>query len=121
MFLLAQTAEGCPKRFREENEEWSVDFLLDGQDIRCLATDPLNPTVVFAGRQEGGIFLSRDQGLSWQEVGLSEITVKSLAVGKVEANAVYAGTKSPASIYHSSDGGNTWQELKGFRKVRRWY
>jgi hypothetical protein len=78
--FISTNGRGVSRAIRGEDEKWSVDFLLDGQDIRCLATDPLNPTVVFAGRQEGGILLSRDQGLSWQEVGLSEITVKSLAV-----------------------------------------
>jgi hypothetical protein len=109
--FISTNGRWVSRAIREEDDKWSVDFLLDGQDIRCLATNPLNPTVVFAGRQEGGILLSRDQGLHWQNSGLSGVTIKSLAVGKVEANTVYAGTKSPASIYHSSDGGDTWQEL----------
>ncbi len=41
---------------------WSVEYPLKGQDVRCLAADPLNPGIVYAGTQGNGILRSEDNG-----------------------------------------------------------
>lgn len=118
--FLATTGSGLARAY-DGGEGWSVDVLLQDQDIRCLAVDPLDAGVTYAGTQGSGVFRSDDQGRSWQQAGLSGIIVKSLCASKTEPGTVYAGTKSPVAIYISRDRGGSWQELKGFRSARRWY
>jgi photosystem II stability/assembly factor-like uncharacterized protein len=91
---------------------------LSGSDVRCLATDPHQPGVVYAGTQGQGILRSTDRGQSWQPLGLEGIIIKSLALSPTEPGLLYAGAKSPATIYASRDGGENWSELEGFREIR---
>jgi len=96
---------------------WSVKYPLKGQDVRCLAADPLNPGVVYAGTQGNGIFRSEDNGETWTAAGLEGQIVKALAVSPHESGKIFAGTK-PAYLFVSSNHGQRWQELESFRHIR---
>ncbi len=49
------------------------------------------------------------------------MTVKSLAVSPHDPNIVYAGVK-PAGVIKSVDGGRTWHNLDGFKRIpNRWW
>jgi photosystem II stability/assembly factor-like uncharacterized protein len=105
------------------NGHWSVEFLLEGANVRCLATDPCNPNVVYAGTQGNGVFRSEDRGKTWQPSGMEGHIIKAIAVSPVEPSTVYAGTK-PAQVFVSRDGGTQWNELKAFRHIfsrRFWF
>jgi len=117
--FLATTGNGLA-RASYANGEWSVDFLLADQDVRCLAADPLNPNVVYAGTQGNGVLRSTDGGLTWAPAGLAGRAVKSLTVSKAEPGVVYAGTKPPA-LFVSRDGGANWNEIEPFRRIRSWW
>ena len=119
--FLATTGSGLARAESGANGDWTVEHLLQDQDLRCMTADPLNSHVVYAGTRGNGVLRSDDQGRSWQEAGLSSIIIKSLAVSKCEPGTVYAGTKSPTCIYVSRDNGANWTELEGFRSARRWY
>lgn len=114
--LLATTGSGLARAVHSAGGAWSVDLLLTDQDVRCLASDPLNPDMVYAGTQGNGVLRTADGGTTWRAAGLAERIVKSLAVSHVEPGVVYAGTK-PALVFVSRDGGQTWEELKSFRRI----
>jgi photosystem II stability/assembly factor-like uncharacterized protein len=119
--LLALAHNGVARAECDADGQWIVERVLSGQDVRCLDVDPLNPQVVYAGTQGQGVFCSEDGGRSWQPAGLQGVIVKSLAASRHQPGVVYAGTKSPALIYRSHDGGAQWEELTSFRRVRgRW-
>jgi hypothetical protein len=119
--FIAATREGLARAVRQANDEWSVEMLLENQDVRCLAADPLNPDVIYAGTQGNGVFRSDDRGSTWRPAGLAGQIVKSLAVSPHQPGLVYAGTK-PAHVYVSHDGGQTWTELDAFRRIPfRWW
>jgi hypothetical protein len=82
---------------------------LAGSGAQCLAVDPADPDVVFAGLREGGVRRSADGGGSWIDCELPEPGVFSLAVSAAD-RAVYAGTE-PSRLFHSGDLGETWSEL----------
>jgi photosystem II stability/assembly factor-like uncharacterized protein len=110
------------------NGAWQVAFPLTGQDLRCLTADPRYPHILYAGMQGQGVLRSQDAGQTWQPAGLAGRIVKSLAVSAFPGgNAtgtgrVFAGTKSPPSIFMSMDGGVNWTELEAFRRIRsRWF
>ena len=115
--FLATTGQGLVRASRHSHDEWSVEFLLTDQDVRCLAPDSVSPHVIYAGTQGNGVLRSRDGGKTWDAAGLRGQIVKSLAVSPVSPDTVYAGTK-PALLFVSRDGGASWTELASFRRIR---
>jgi hypothetical protein len=119
--FLATTSQGLARASQSASSEWSVEFLLSEQDVRCLAADPLNPRVIYAGTQGQGVLRSEDGGKTWRSVGLAGQIVKALAISRTQPGTVYAGTK-PAQLFVSRDGGASWTELASFRRIRsRWF
>ena len=121
--FLATTGQGLVRASRHSHDEWSVEFLLPDQDVRCLAVDPVDPQVIYAGTQGNGALHSRDGGQTWHAAGLRGQIVKALAVSPVSPGTVYAGTK-PALFFVSRDGGDSWTELASFRRIlsrRFWF
>ncbi len=95
-----------------------VDWvLITEQDVRCLASDPLDLEVLYAGTQGSGVLRSDDRGKTWHPAGLDGHIVKSLAVSRAEPGTIYAGTKPPL-VFASRDGGTHWTELVAFRHIR---
>lgn len=120
--FIATTGNGLARASHNSNGDWSVEFLLGNQDVRCLAANPLSPNVVYAGTHDSGVLRSSDGGKAWQPAGLDGRIVKAIAVSHAEPGVVYAGTKSPPLMFVSHDQGRNWQELEGFRRIRsRWF
>jgi hypothetical protein len=88
---------------------WTVELTLRGSGAQCLAADPADPDVVYAGLREGGVRRTTDGGRSWTDCALPAPGVFSLVVSAVDG-AVYAGTE-PSALYRSDDKGRTWREL----------
>jgi photosystem II stability/assembly factor-like uncharacterized protein len=80
-----------------------------GGIVKALAADPLEPGIVFAGTDGGGVFRSGDGGRHWVAMneGLTDLSVTALAVDPVHPATVYAGTGSHGA-FKSTDGGATW-------------
>jgi len=118
--ILAVTGQGVARALPASGPacgaSWSVEWMLRGQDVRCIAADPLHPAVIYAGTQGDGVLRSADGGQTWRAAGLAGRIVKSLAVNRVEPGVVYAGTK-PALVFVSRDGGERWEELTSFRRI----
>jgi len=114
--FIATTGDGLGRAEQDASGDWSVEFILQGQDVRCLAANPLNPQVVYAGTQGDGVLRSDDRGKTWRPAGLPETIVKSLAVSPHEPGLLFAGAK-PAYLFVSRDGGDSWHELDGFRHI----
>lgn len=99
---------------------WSVDFLLEGTEVCCLAADPHMPDRIYAGTQSSGVLRSDDRGSTWHPAGMKDHVVKAIAVSPIEPGLLVAGTR-PASVFISRDGGHSWMESASFKKVRRWF
>ncbi len=118
--LLATTRHGLVQATCDAHERWSVAALLSDQMVTCLAADPLNRMVVYAGTQGNGVLRSADGGQTWHAAGLAGRIVKALAVSPTQPGTLYAGTK-PARLFISHTGGRHWDELVAFRRIRaRW-
>ena len=115
--FIATTGNGLVRASRSPERKWSTESLIPEQDVRCLASDPLNQQVVYAGTQGSGVLRSEDRGRTWRPAGLEGQIVKSLAVSPSEPGAVYAGTKPPL-VFVLRDGGTHWTELYTFRRIR---
>jgi len=121
----------------DAGKSWNHLGLNDGQQIPALAVDPRNPDRVFAavlGHPYGpspdrGLYLSVDGGKNWKRVltkdantGASDVEIDpansdvvyasmwEVREGPWEDNNEFNG--SGGGLFKSTDGGNTWQQLK---------
>ena len=112
--------KGVARAWRRASGDWVRESTATEHKINCLAADPLNRGIVYAGTPDG-VLRSGDCGLTWQRSGMEGHAVKSLAVSPHDADVVYAGTR-PALMFVSRDGGQSWSELEGFRRIpNRWW
>lgn len=126
--FLSTTGNGLARAECKNHNDWQVEHLISGQIVNCLAIDPHYPDILFAGTQGQGVLRSQDAGKTWYPSGLSNRIVKSIAVSSFPAGSangpgrIYAGTKSPPSIFMSTDSGENWTELEAFRRIpSRWF
>lgn len=112
--LLATLGEGVVRAARGAGE-WATERVLVGLPVRCLSVSASG--VIWAGTQGDGVYRSDDDGRSWSAAGLEGEVVKALAPSPHDERVVYAGLK-PAAVAVTRNGGTSWEELEGFRKIR---
>ena len=112
--MYASTGDAIA-RLDESNGAWKVSLSLEGTGAQCLAVDPRDPEVVYAGLREGGLRRTSDGGRSWVDCDLPAPGVFSVALSAADG-AVYAGTE-PSALFRSDDGGGTWRELKALLEL----
>ena len=118
--ILASNHTGISRAERKPDGTWTVERHAPDHQVTCLASDPANPQNLVAGTTSG-VLRSHDRGSTWQRSGMEGQIVKSLAISPHDSRVIYAGTK-PALMFVSQDGGNTWSELEGFRRIpNRWW
>jgi hypothetical protein len=91
--------------------------------ISALAVDPTNPSLVYAGAADGGVWRSTDRGAHWTPVsdGLDSLSSGALAINPADHSVWYGtGENNTAfenyrgtGLYRSTDGGSSWQKLGG--------
>ncbi len=97
--------------------------------IGCLAIDPQNPNVVWAGTGENnhqralgygnGVYKTLDGGKTWQNMGLKESRqIGMILIDPRDSNIVYVaaegsvwGPGGDRGLYKTTDGGKTWQRI----------
>jgi len=112
--LYAATGDGIV-RLDESGDAWTVELFLTGSRAQCLAVDPADSDIVYAGLREGGVWRSVDGAQSWIDCKLPEPGVFSLAVSAANG-AVYAGTE-PSRLFRSDDRGESWRELEALLEL----
>ena len=73
---------------------------------------------IYAGTGFGGVFRSEDAGATWQAIN-EGILFKMIfsVVQHPTTGDLYVGTE-PASIFKSTNGGDSWTDLPGVRQLR---
>jgi photosystem II stability/assembly factor-like uncharacterized protein len=73
----------------------AVNTGLTASRVQALAIDPLTPTTLYAGTQDGGVFKSTDGGEAWSGIntGLTATDVRALAIDPLTPTTLYAGTQ----------------------------
>jgi photosystem II stability/assembly factor-like uncharacterized protein len=112
--LLATTGDAVV-RVLQDGDGWSSERLVNGIGAMSVAVDPRDPQRIFAGSTERGLWRSTDGGASFEDAGLPEDGVFSVAVGPIDG-AVYAGCE-PSMLFRSRDGGMNWEELSALREI----
>ncbi len=98
--LLAATSIGSSQNF------WDRINGPQSAHVTCLAV--VSGNAVFAGTEKG-ILRSTDNGESWEESGLADVSVKSLAIAP--NGYIFAATNSPW-VWRSTDNGSSWQSFE---------
>ncbi len=93
-----------------------------GGRFNCLANDPENDSIIYAGSACGGIFKTKDAGQNWLPVfdDQAYLSIGHIAINPKNSNTVYAGTGDVNisgsafignGIYKSTNGGESWAHL----------
>lgn len=92
--------------------------------VCCLAMEPGNPQVLYAGTGEGyynsdavrgiGVFRSLDGGSTWQQLPSTANWrwVNRLAVSAANPNVILAAVRDPGGIFRSTNGGLSWTAVR---------
>jgi hypothetical protein len=118
--FISTTGSSLARAELKDDGQWHVEQRLKTMKATCLASDPNNNEIVYAGTHDNGLLRSDDAGDTWQPVGLADVTVKSITISRSDPQTIYVGTKPPA-LYVSHDGGESWTERDSFRQLRRWF
>jgi photosystem II stability/assembly factor-like uncharacterized protein len=83
-----------------------------GGSVPALAIEPRDPTIVWAGTRESGLFRSPDLGRTWQprSQGLGDTWITAIALDPFNANRLWVTTIG-GGFYRSRDGGGSWRRL----------
>ncbi len=117
--LLVGTADGVIVLDRSDpRDDWRVTRRgLGGSHVSALVTP--RPGLVVAGVFHDSVYVSGDDGETWQRRGdgIDPANVYSLAaVPRGDGVRLYAGTE-PAHLFVSDDLGRTWRERSSLRAV----
>ncbi len=90
--------------------------------VTCLAVDPTNSNIVYAGAADGGLWKSTDGGTTWSPLtdNFPRLSSGAVAVDPNNPNVIYYGTGElnfnidgypGTGVFKSTDGGTTWSQL----------
>ncbi|MBT9175397.1 MAG: hypothetical protein DDT22_01072 [candidate division WS2 bacterium] len=93
-----------------------VNTGLTNNIIYSLTVDPVNPSILYACTQGGGIFKSTNRGENWSTInsGLIGLSSKVLAIDQSNNHILYAGVSSAGrfdGVYQSLKGGSNWNNF----------
>jgi len=126
-------AVACGHIWKTENSgtTWKAVFDNYGSySIGCLAMDPNNSNVIWAGSGENnhqralgygdGVYKSIDGGKSWKNMGLKESRqIGKILINPCNSDIVYVAAEGSAwgsggerGLYKTTDGGKNWELIK---------
>lgn len=115
--VLVSTFNGNLYRTLNGGEKWEdmkeglVPFKSE-KGIFDLVQDQKSKIVLAASKY--GVLRSKDFGKTWESVRLitspGQVQIRALALDTINPNTIYYAT--PATFYHSADGGSTWKTEK---------
>ncbi|MGH8013693.1 MAG: WD40/YVTN/BNR-like repeat-containing protein [Candidatus Binataceae bacterium] len=96
-------------------ERWTFPPAPHVPHVRAFAFDPNHSNVLYAAVEEGGIFRSRDRGMSFEPLSQGiHPDVHAVAVDPCDGRRLYATTGR--GFYYSVNSGNSWQFVKGLNR-----
>jgi photosystem II stability/assembly factor-like uncharacterized protein len=102
--LDMQEAFATPQENLSPNQATNVNLLK-------MVFAPSNAQIAYIGTHGSGVYRSNNGGLNWSPAGLGGQTILSLAVDPADANLVYAATEISGSLWVSTDGGKSWNNI----------
>jgi len=101
---------------------WTQSGLSD-VTVASIAIDPANPSVLFAGADDG-VYRSTDGGFSWTQVN-GTLYITSVVIDPTNTSVAYAGSLAHGNVrgtvVKSTDGGATWSPSGNGIRANRIY
>ncbi len=96
----------------------------NGGDVRALVIDPIDPNRLYLGTNDGQLYRSTDAAKSWTRLlsfNQSGYVADRIIIDSKNPKIIYVPLWSLAndiegSVFKSTDGGDTWQELTGMHR-----
>ncbi len=93
-----------------------------GGRFNCVAVDPNNSAVIYAGSANGGVWKTTDNGQNWLPItdGFPYQAIGAIAINPSNSNEIWVGTGdlnisgtlyTGNGVYKSTDGGQSWIHL----------
>lgn len=105
--------------YKSEDSGASWQRILSKIWVFDFAIHPFDSQIIYAAGyfgDKGYVVKTLDGGKSWEEVyseAAPSVSVRSIALNPAQANQIIIGN-SAGSLVQSSDGGNTWKQIKNF-------
>src|SRR5262249_55126820 len=114
--VLAATAAGLLFVSHDEGQAWTpLAFPAAGRAVlHTLLPGPVNTHTYLAAVSSespeiAGVYRSRDEGATWEQLPGLRQQVWSLAASPADTNLIAAGTED--GLFGTSDGGDTWSRI----------
>ncbi len=93
--------------------DWQVAFFDPRTDktFTQITLDWFNPTLLYAGTNDGDVFKSTDEGATWQSIKRANAPVTFMVVSPQDSRIIYVGTDGDG-LWKTLDGGITWLQTK---------
>lgn len=103
---------------------WKMNEQLIHHHPNSIAFDAKNYHRAYCGTFDGGLWKTDDGGLSWEEISLnsSGFHITSVSTSSTDnrlsgLSKLFVGME-PSIICSSNDGGQTWEKIDGFNKLK---
>ncbi len=88
--------------------------LLSGQVVfnDCIAINPTNPQIIYAGTNGAGVYMTTDGGTTWNQVntGLTDLAVQVLTISNSSPTTLYAGCIT-GGMFKTTNSGTSWTQI----------
>src|SRR5690349_6867183 len=87
-----------------------------GGRVADLAAVPNDPRIIFVGAASGGVFRSRNNGVTWEPVldaGGSALSIGAIAIAPSDPHIVWVGTGEANNRQTSTWGDGVYRSLDG--------
>jgi hypothetical protein len=114
--LITDATAMSPQPGTAANDDWTrLPLEYEGASISCLAMDPADPRVLYAGTADGRVFRSTDAAGSWQPLLDLHGGIDYLAIDPNAPRLIYVlGTSQAGNVHvlmRTEDAGATWSDL----------
>ncbi len=78
----------------------------------CIAINPTNPQIIYAGTNGTGVYKTTDGGTTWNQVNtnLTDLAVQVLSISNSNPSILYAGGIT-GGMFKTTDAGATWAQI----------
>ena len=78
----------------------------------CIAINPTNQNIIFAGTNGAGVYMSTDGGATWSQVntGLTDLAVQVLTISQSSPTTLYAGGIT-GGMFKTTNSGTSWSQV----------
>ncbi len=81
-----------------------------------LIARPDDPDTAYCGTWLGGTWKTTDDGARWTLLEGAPVSATALSMNPDDYNTVYLADRASPTIWRTSDGGETWEEIANFRR-----